>query len=270
MRHMHENVSHRDESRALVSTFANLTHLPILSDSDFGFQSMEEQSTCHHPAAGKKPYKMDQQSPPVPPNIYIIGAQSTGKTTLVSALAAYFASTNESFPQPRILSEVARSVMRHHNLIAQDITSSPASALKVQSLILEAQVEAETALRGHWYISDRSALDPLVYADVYVGKDGREALTQTPSWRTAKGWMKDGVVVVCEAGGEWLIDDGVRLMPDDRVAWCEMHTRFCSTLNDLGISHTVLPSSISQLETRVHFVVQEWKNKWTKESLSAK
>ena len=212
---------------------------------------------------------MDHQ-PPVPSNIYIIGAQSTGKTTLVSALAAHFTSRNKSSPQPRILTEVARSVMHHHKLTAQDITSSPASALNVQSLILEAQVEAETSLRGHWYISDRSAFDPLVYADVYVGKDGREALAQTPAWRTAEGWMKDGLVIVCEAGGEWLVDDGVRLMPDDRVAWCEMHKRFCSTLDDLGIVYTVLPSSISQLETRVQFVVQEWENKWMKEPFSAK
>ena len=213
---------------------------------------------------------MDHQPAPLPPNIYIVGAQSTGKTTLVSALAAYFTSTNKSFPQPRILTEVARGVMRHHKLTAQDITSSPASALNVQSLILEAQVEAETSLRGHWYISDRSAFDPLVYADVYVGRDGREALTQTTAWSTAEGWMKDGVVVVCEAGGEWLIDDGVRLMPDDRMAWYEMHTRFCTTLNDLGVSHTVLPSSISQLETRVQFVVREWENKRAKEPLSVK
>ena len=205
----------------------------------------------------------------MPPNIYIIGAQSTGKTTLVSALAAYFASTNESFPQPRILTEVARGVMRNHKLTAQDILSSPASALNVQSLILEAQVEAETSLRGHWYISDRSAFDPLVYADVYVGKDGREALTQTHAWKTAEAWMKDGVVVVCEAGGEWLIDDGVRLMPDDRVAWCEMHKRFCSTLNELGVIHSVLPNSMSQLDTRVQFVVQEWENKRRKEPFSA-
>ena len=54
--------------------------------------------------------------------------------------------------------------------------------------------------------------------------------------------MKEGVVAVCEAGGEWLINDGVQLMSDDRIAWCEMHTRFCSTLNDLGVIYTVLPN----------------------------
>ena len=188
-----------------------------------------------------------QNNIPLPPNIYIIGAQSTGKTTLVSALAAYFETTTIPFTQPHVLTEVARGVLRQHKLTARDITSSPQSALNVQRLILEAQVEAET----------------------YAGKDGREALTQTPAWGTAERWMEDGVVIVCEAGGEWLIDDGVRLMPDDRAAWYEMHKRFCSTLNDLGINHTVLPSAIAQLETRVRFVVQEWENKRSKDSLSA-
>ena len=130
---------------------------------------------------------MDHQSAPLPPNICIIGAQSTGKTTLVSALAAYFTSTNKFITQPLILTEVADGVMHHHKLAARDIKSSPASALNVESLILEAQVEAETSLRGHWYISDRSAFDALVYADVYIGKDGREARTQTTAWSRAEG-----------------------------------------------------------------------------------
>ena len=205
---------------------------------------------------------------PPPPNIYIIGAQSTGKTTLVNALAAFFReyksnTIDDPQSQPCILKEVARGVLSQHKLTANDITLSQSSALRVQRLILEAQVkvEAETRHRNQWYISDRSALDPLAYAELYSGSDGMTELYGGATWKTAAKWMEQGVVILCEAGGEWLVDDGVRLMPRDKQAWLEMHQTFCEILDKMDMEHYILPSSISKIETRVEFVVEQWNKK---------
>ena len=202
-----------------------------------------------------------------PPNIYIIGAQSTGKTTLVNAMAAFFHAQDNTIKdrqnQPDILKEVARGVLNQHKLTANDITSSSSSALRIQRLILEAQVEAETAVQRshHWYISDRSALDPLVYAELYSGEDGLNALQRDSTWQRAAKWMKNSVVIVCEAGGKWLIDDGVRLMPKDKNAWYKKHQSFCTLLDRMDMEYNILPSSISKIEERIIFVVNHWEKK---------
>lgn len=195
-------------------------------------------------------------------NIYIIGAQSTGKTTLVTALASYLEQSrsdlNDIVARPKVISEVARGVLQRHRYTAEDIVSSKTRALELQRLILEAQCEAEEAASNEWYISDRSGLDPLVYARRYVGVDEMSALTQEPTWKHLEQKMRKGLVIVCEAGGEWLVDDGVRLMPQNRDAWLQMHTTFCETLNELDIVYHVLPASIKDPLQRIGFVLANW------------
>ncbi|KAI4145446.1 MAG: hypothetical protein L6R39_003798 [Caloplaca ligustica] len=198
-------------------------------------------------------------------DIYIIGAQSTGKTTLVTALATYFeqhpADTANTLVRPKVITEVARGVLQRHNFTADDIVSSKTRALELQRLILGAQCEAERAACNEWYISDRSGLDPLVYARQYVGINEASTLMREDTWQYLERKMRTGLVIVCEAGGEWLIDDGVRLMPQDRKNWLEMHTTFCEMLDELHIDFHVLPVSFRDLSSRVEFVVEEWKRR---------
>lgn len=200
-----------------------------------------------------------------PQNIYIIGAQSTGKTTLVAALTTYVEQfhvvPDATIARPKIISEVARGVLQRHHYTAEDIVSSKTRALELQRLILEAQCQAEEAACDEWYISDRSGLDPLVYARKYVGVEEALALTQGLAWQHLQQKMKRGLVIVCEAGGEWLIDDGVRLMPKDRDAWLQMHAAFCEMLSELDIEYHVLPASISSLAHRIEFVVTKWEGR---------
>lgn len=195
-------------------------------------------------------------------NIYIIGAQSTGKTTLVTALMTYFeqlhANPDGTSTRPKIISEVARGVLQRHHYTAEDIVSSKSRALELQRLILEAQCQAENAVGDDCYISDRSGLDPLVYARRYVGVEEALALAQGPAWQQLQQKMKNGLIIVCEAGGEWLIDDGVRLMPEDRDAWLQMHVAFCEMLDELDIMYHVLPASVASLTDRVDFVLSRW------------
>ncbi|KAL8836985.1 MAG: hypothetical protein Q9176_005986 [Flavoplaca citrina] len=206
----------------------------------------------------------DQLANELPPNIYIIGAQSTGKTTLVLALGDYFAQNlqSEKLPsQPYQLKEVARGVLLRHKFTASDITSSKERSLELQRLIIEAQAAAEGALKDIWYIADRSALDAVAYARQYVGEAEACGLRQGVAWQQVEEKMRAGVVILCEPGGEWLMDDGVRLMPRDRNEWFSLNSHFQILLVECGIPHATLPCSVSTLHERVDFVVQAWKQK---------
>ena len=197
----------------------------------------------------------------MPANIYIIGAQCTGKTTLVAALQDHFRhqefqSSQGQLPSPpSIITEVARTVLRAHNFTASDITSSPSRSLDFQQLILKAQYEAETGVAKSWYISDRSGLDPIIYAKRYVGLDAAELMTKTEIWGILRERMSRSLIIVCEAGMDWLTDDGVRLMPADQADWIAFHDLFCSSLQEAGLEFGVLPRTMKDIKQRVDFVL---------------
>ena len=195
-------------------------------------------------------------------NIYIIGAQSTGKTTLVTALADYFEHQDSAsanlISKPKVLKEIARSVLKQHNFTASDIVTSKAKALRLQQLILEAQAQAEASLGDSWYISDRSGLDALAYTLRYVGEKEEKEMRKSVDWQDVEQRMKNGLVVLCEAGCEWLVDDGIRLMPKDKEDWIQMHRLFCGLLDEVGLKYVVLPTGVQSVESRVEFVVRQW------------
>jgi chromosomal replication initiation ATPase DnaA len=60
------------------------------------------------------------------PNIYIIGPQSLGKTTLVKHWLI-----DTSIDKPRIVSEVARTVLNKHSFLVGDIWSSQSQCLEL-------------------------------------------------------------------------------------------------------------------------------------------
>ena len=197
----------------------------------------------------------------MPKDIYIVGAQCTGKTTLVAALSSHFTSTSISptTPAPIVITEVARTVLRKHNFTASDITSSPSKNLLFQQMILEAQYAAENAREtSRWFISDRSGFDPIVYARRYVGEEGASSLMGMEIWGKLKEHMERSLVVVCEAGADWLVDDGVRLMPEDKKDWVAFHDLFCQSLEDARLDFVVLPCHIEDLQERVQFVLDRW------------
>lgn len=72
--------------------------------------------------------------------------------------------------------------------------------------------------------------------------------------RMGKSW-----VVVGEPGAEWLVDDGVRLMPETREAGVQFHELFCGCLEDLGLVCEVLPCTVGDIAERVDLVMNRWK-----------
>jgi nicotinamide riboside kinase len=197
-----------------------------------------------------------------PANIYIIGPQSTGKTTLVNKLRSEPNHWRHKLPiaEPQIISEVARSVLSEHEFTADDITSSQQRCLTLQRLILEAQVQAENKAleKSNWFISDRSGIDPLVYARRYASAQGAVELQQLDVWIQAKARIKDSLIVVCESGTPWLADDGVRLMPQNEEEWLQLFQEFCAVLDDLGLQYSVVPKTMLDLSERAEFVRRNW------------
>ncbi|KAL2164902.1 hypothetical protein VTH06DRAFT_198 [Thermothelomyces fergusii] len=217
-----------------------------------------------------------------PPNIYIVGAQCTGKTTLVNHLRAYFANNHHNnnhkhnpIPdggQPALVSEVARGVLKAHHFTARDVRI-PSRSLLLQRLILQAQAAAERdALQSGeggktWFISDRSGADPIAYCMRYVGHDAARTLAESEEWAELKERMRQSVVVICEVGtgvAGWLKDDGVRLMPVDLEEWTGFHRTFCEFLDGEGVPYEVLSADIGAHEERVDFVVKRWEERWRK------
>lgn len=190
-------------------------------------------------------------------NIYIIGAQSTGKTTLINALARTF----DGDLKPVIIREVARTVLREKDYTRDDILNSPVRALELQRLILDGQLAAEEAAEeaagtntSTWVISDRSGLDPVVYATVFVGEGPAEQLMASQAWHKLEARMKAGLVVLCEAGCEWLEDDGIRLMPAGLEEWMRLDGVFRKLLDMRNIEFVVCGKHVSELAERVELV----------------
>ncbi|RYP72552.1 hypothetical protein DL769_004426 [Monosporascus sp. CRB-8-3] len=170
------------------------------------------------------------------PNIYIVGSQCTGKTTLVNALIERL-SHSPPAERPSVIEEGARIILQTRGFKADEVRSSKDRTMELQRLIMEAQFESEKRCleRGTWYISDRSALDAVVYARKYAGREAATELSKSAKWAEMRDRMARSLVIICEAGANWLKDDGLRLMPTSREEWLEVHSEFCQALEDFGL-----------------------------------
>lgn len=182
-------------------------------------------------------------------NTYVIGAQCTGKSTLVNALDCHLNSTNPT--PPAIIKEVARTVLQKYKYSADDIRASPDRALQLQKLILEAQHEAESQHKSDFFISDRSGVDPVVYARIFVGEEAARDMMGTEIWKDIERNMRSARILVCEPVPAWLHDDGVRLMPTDIDELDSLHQSFCQLLQELGMEFTVVPKEMTDIDERV-------------------
>ena len=185
--------------------------------------------------------------------IYIVGPSSTGKTTLCSAL--YKALALEA---PSYITEVARKVMR-----SEGFTREHVGKLEMQEAIMEAQLRAENEGRiyvaqrgrGQVLLSDRSAVDAIVYA-ILTSKskeeidDRWEALTGSPQFQLALSSYRQAVFILLTPVSEWLVDDGVRLL-DDGLRCSAM---FEQVLSELGIEFKEMGADTKKLSDRVEFV----------------
>lgn len=61
-----------------------------------------------------------------------------------------------------------------------------------------------------------SLVDPIVYARRYVREAAADYLVQSLEWSELWQRMEKSVVIVCEAGADWLTHEVVRLLPESR------------------------------------------------------
>ncbi|ERF71080.1 hypothetical protein EPUS_07752 [Endocarpon pusillum Z07020] len=157
-----------------------------------------------------------------PKNIYIVGAQSSGKTTLISGLEKYFHDHSNTtwgastVGTPFVLEEVARKVPLDCGCTGKTVSDSKSRALRLQRLILETQFESEDAIKGLWSMPDQSGL---------AGESETEQLMETKQCREMKHALQNSLIIVCEPVVPWLKGDGLRLMPKDRSARTELVLR---------------------------------------------
>jgi predicted ATPase len=185
-------------------------------------------------------------------SIYVIGAQCTGKTTLVTELHDMI---QHQVTQLHTITEVAREVLKDHGFTRDDLYR-PLRAMQMQYLILEAQFRAENRSEG-MILSDRSGLDPLVYASKFGPPGQLASIMASPTWGNLKSRMQRSLVILCPPRADLLKDDGTRLMEnwDD---WEYTHLLFQKLLADFNIRYHIIPESASSIPERVNFVLSLW------------
>ncbi|KAI0077241.1 hypothetical protein K474DRAFT_1116053 [Panus rudis PR-1116 ss-1] len=180
--------------------------------------------------------------------IFVLGPSSSGKTTLCDALAR-----DLRLPPSRYITEVARTVMKETGFTRNDTYK-----YEMQAAIMNAQVKAEMeALQlgdiqaGELrLLSDRSAVDPIIYASTAStssANETRKRLLESEAFRTVIGTYKRSLFVVLQPVSEWIYDDGVRSLEDP---WNYVDTlrRF---LEEYDIPFWEISESVKSLVERV-------------------
>ncbi|TFK82321.1 hypothetical protein K466DRAFT_590602 [Polyporus arcularius HHB13444] len=188
--------------------------------------------------------------------IFVLGPSSSGKTTLCDALARRL-----QIPTAQYIKEVARTVMKTHGFTRNDTGS-----FEMQHAIMLAQLKAEAeALKfmsasepgpPHLPIlSDRSAVDPIVYASTSVAngaQEGRRRLLDDETFKAVLPFYRQSLFVVLEPVAEWLVDDGVRSLEDP---W-RYNEELYKTLANLEIPYITLGGAVKGILGRVDYVVR--------------
>lgn len=207
--------------------------------------------------------------------IFVVGASSTGKTTLCKALERRF---EESKIKVFHVSEVARTVMRE-----QKFTRDNVGTLEMQEAILKEQIKHENASihsigrvrkesspEAIVLICDRCAVDPVVYATMNLNPKVVEKLTSTQEFRNAvkryggaplsSGNEFHGeeplqikpLVILTDGVEAWREDDGVRSLYNP---W-EVTAVFEKKLMELAIPYNKIGDNILNINERVDWVMR--------------
>jgi nicotinamide riboside kinase len=188
-------------------------------------------------------------------NMYIIGPQSTGKTTLVNAIALRLGG---DIP---IIQEVARTVMQEKGYSRIDVDSDNRDrrfSLQKDIFIAQAEKEVSFIKSGICFVSDRSAIDPLVYLMHYSGSEELERITSTYEWREVRDRYadtKECLVVLLLPVVAFLVDDSVRYMAKSLEDWHTFASNFRRFMREQGIPFTEMGEDCLDIEERVARVV---------------
>lgn len=189
-------------------------------------------------------------------SVCLVGPQSTGKTTLSNALKEKFGSN------VILVQELARSVLKNFDCNTDDIFNDIDKLLELQKCILMAQCKTETQLTEQHkkYISDRSAVDPMVYAKFYLKPEIFQSLCDLDTWKTMKLMYQNQsemLLILIEPNERLLRFDGVRKMPGDLEEWFRFHECFVSFMKENDIPYKIIPNECLSLQQRISMAM-EW------------
>ena len=191
-------------------------------------------------------------------NVYIIGPQSTGKPTLVKALVEKLEG------EAPVIQEVARNVMQEKGYSRVDVDSNDHERqFGLQQDIFNAQVEKEiTFIRaGTTFVSDRSAVDPLIYLFHYSGREAMNRIASTDEWRKVRDRYADtkqSLVVLLSPVREFLIDDNVRYMSKSLDDWHSLAAKFRLFLVEEEIPFVEMGTDVLDIKDRVANVMLDF------------
>jgi len=159
------------------------------------------------------------------------------------------------------ISEVARKVMTEQGFTRADVHS-----LAMQYAIVKAQVARDlearqksvidhTVIGHHVLLSDRSAVDAVVYAalsELTVKSGNTTALVSSPEFQKILPLYRSSssTFVLLSPIREWLVDDGVRSLENGESC----HDMFVKMLKELHIQFVELGEDCRRLEERVSYV----------------
>lgn len=188
--------------------------------------------------------------------IYFVGPGSTGKTTLSNTVC------EKCTPETFMLTEVARTVLGELKYNANDISNDPSKCFILQKSILLAQChkEREFLETGQKYISDRCAIDPIVYAEFYIKDDSFDSLVDLEEWHEMKSRYQDesrSLIVLIEPNEKFLRNDGTRKMPNNLEEWKSFYGCFLAFMKEHHIPFKIIPSNVTDICHRRDQVI-EW------------
>ncbi|PVG01696.1 hypothetical protein CPB86DRAFT_683379, partial [Serendipita vermifera] len=213
--------------------------------------------------------------------IFVIGASSTGKTTICQALARRL--EEKGFCVFHI-AEVARSVMQNHGFTRDDVAT-----LAMQQTIMQAQILEEkkclVSIENSRFqlkdepgfpcvlLCDRTAIDPLVYATMKLEPDSVRKMIQDSLFQESlsryrgkpdepnNGTGKEpyttrislrSTIILTGGVKEWIEDDGIRSLYDPY----EVTSYFRDVLERLGMEWHEIGENIKDLQERVDWVLR--------------
>lgn len=194
--------------------------------------------------------------PREPPNkvrIFLCGAHSTGKTTLLREV-------QKEIPSLQSLSEVARELMTKMNINRDDL-EIPEKRVQFQRKLIRLQCKKEEELdqKGDDFISDRSAIDGVVYARKYVGQKLEEELLATPAAKKClDNYRNRSLIFIVEPHEKCMVDDHIRKVPQSLEELQDFTQIMRNILDSQGVPYTLI--SELDLRKRVQFVSEAYNN----------
>lgn len=182
--------------------------------------------------------------------VYLCGAHSTGKTTLLNDLMP-------SLMQVQAYTNVARDIFHELGWKRDDWDHEkhPDTFEMLLEMILKRLLEfANNSISaGTDYVCDRG-IDSLVYADEYLGEESRRRLQELPFVQEFIGRLRDSLVFVLTPHPECMEDDGIRRSPNIQELNSFTQKMFC-LLEELKIPFKVI--SVLDRQSRQKQVIEE-------------